>query len=110
MNENYPDGWAILKITNEEKVFYRLFGSWGGGYCYGDSWKLNSGITKFVEYNDQIKFHGHSGSLYVVNLLEEGRIGSYSSGVLSDFTNQKNVSTITFEEFKNEFKQIIPEN
>lgn len=72
-----PDRWMMVKLTAKEsgKVHYRIFGTWSGGYTHGDSWKLNSGVTKVVEDEDGLayEFHGASGSIYV------GRKSSYGS-------------------------------
>lgn len=39
-----PDKWVILKLPND---YYKVFGTWAGGYLDGDRWKLNSGMVKF---------------------------------------------------------------
>ncbi len=32
MGEYKPDRWVVLKITNGEKVIYKVMGGWYGGY------------------------------------------------------------------------------
>ena len=60
-----PDNWVILKITiNPKDIHYRVLGGWSGGYLDGDSWRLNSGITKVEDDGDYLLFHGYSGSVY----------------------------------------------
>ena len=69
MTEYNPDSWVILKMTNKNETFYKVLAGWSGAYIIGSSWKLNSGITK-AEYdvtNNQWRFYGASGSVYVVN-------------------------------------------
>lgn len=65
MNEYKPDRWIILKITNGEKVIYKVMGGWYGGYLGADSWRINSGISKVELDGDTYNFHGHSGSIYL---------------------------------------------
>lgn len=60
-----PNCWAVLKITNETSIIYKVLAGWSGGYLDSDSWRMNSGIvsvkeTQYVYYD----FHGHSGSVY----------------------------------------------
>ena len=35
-----PERWVILRLSDN---FYKVFGTWAGGYLDGDKWKLNSG-------------------------------------------------------------------
>jgi len=56
----HPNRWLILKMPE----CYKVFGVWYGGYLTGDSWKLNSGITKVEKFDDHYLFHGYSGSIY----------------------------------------------
>jgi hypothetical protein len=52
------------KTTTEGEVIHKVVMGWSGGYLYGDSWRVNSGI-KSVEYDDgYYKFFGFSGSVY----------------------------------------------
>ena len=60
-----PDKWVILKITTPEEVLYKVFATWSGGYLHGDSWKVNSGITKYSFDGEYYTFEGYSGSTYV---------------------------------------------
>ena len=61
-----PDKWRLVKLVSEKDkaIHYRVFAGWYGGYTSGDSWKLNSGITKVKECKDYYDFYGSSGSLY----------------------------------------------
>ena len=78
-----PDKWVVIKIENTE-TFYKVFGSWAGGYLDGDRWKLNSGIVSVEEDDDNYYFTGHSGSCYKCNKNGYGVMTSYSQGVLND--------------------------
>lgn len=59
-----PDRWVVLKITDKEQTIYKVLAGWVGGYLEGDSWKLNSGITKIEMDGDYYLFSGNSGSVY----------------------------------------------
>lgn len=74
MTEYYPDSWVVIKATHKDQVLYKVLAGWSGSYLYGSSWRLNSGIEK-CEYdvdNDQWRFYGSSGSVYVVNYESYG--------------------------------------
>jgi len=66
--QNYfPDNWVILKIKPGKGAypFYKVLAGWSGGYLSGDSWRMNSGITRITGDEDYLKFWGESGSCYV---------------------------------------------
>jgi hypothetical protein len=63
MSQYNPDKWLLIKIGGTDP-HYRVFGSWSGGYLDGDSWRMNSGITRVEEDGDYYKFFGSSGSCY----------------------------------------------
>ena len=67
MSEYYPDNWVVLKIKQGklDSGLYKVLGGWSGGYLDGDSWRMNSGISKVTENGDYLKFWGYSGSCYV---------------------------------------------
>lgn len=67
MEQYLPDSWVVIKINGEDP-HYRVLAGWSGGYCQGDSWRLNSGITRVVKRSDGsdlLEFHGSSGSVYI---------------------------------------------
>ena len=69
MAEYTPDSWVVIKMTHKDQIIYKVLGGWSGSYVDGSSWRLNSGITK-AEYdisNDVWRFHGSSGSVYIVD-------------------------------------------
>ena len=61
-----PDKWLILKISGIDP-HYKVFGVWAGGYLYGDSWRMNSGIVRSTDGDEFINFYGSSGSCYSCN-------------------------------------------
>jgi len=79
----YPDKWVVLKITPKKgKVWYRVFGSWYGGYGGSDSWRANSGITKVESLEGTFAFHGQTGSVYYCHKGHYGTSG-YSQSILN---------------------------
>jgi hypothetical protein len=65
MSEYLPDNWVVLKIMQpDQDTLYKVLGGWSGGYLDGDSWRLNSGVTKVKEDGDYYEFYGESGSVY----------------------------------------------
>ncbi len=67
-----PDNYVIIKIIDNETVFYKLLVGWSGGYLDGDSWRMNSGITRVEETNTAFIFHSESGSTYNCGKLNYG--------------------------------------
>ena len=81
--EYHPDRWLMVRLTNDEKIHYRIFATWSGGYLDGDSWKLNSGVVFITETVDRYSFGGSSGSQYVCRKNSYGSSG-YGFGVLDN--------------------------
>lgn len=63
MSNYWPDNWVIIKLKGDDP-HYRVLAGWSGGYATGDSWRLNSGITKVTEDDSSYHFSGSSGSTY----------------------------------------------
>ena len=83
MSDYAPDRWLVVKITGQDyPPVHKVFACWYGGYLDGDSWKLNSGITKVTETNDYFFFDGSSGSTYACRKGSYGANG-YGSSILS---------------------------
>lgn len=96
-----PDRWVILEIINPadtvkttEKL-YKVFGGWYGGYAYGDSWRMNSGITKIVEDGEYFHIHGYSGSVYTVHKNSYG-MGGYMSMVYESSVEKAEKQGVSF--------------
>ena len=66
-----PDNFVALKIEKDDTLIFRILAGWSGGYLDGDSWKLNSGITKIEEDGDFYLVHGYSGSIYKLHKNSE---------------------------------------
>lgn len=81
----HPDGWQFLHIKSEKESIVKLLATWSGGYLHGDSWRLNSGVTR-IEFSDEgILVHGHSGSVYVLNPSREGIISGIGVSALESW-------------------------
>ena len=79
-SHHYPDKWCVIDVGGK---FYKLFASIYGGYTSGDSWKLNSGITKVIDHGDTLQFFGTSGTSYTCDKLSYGS-HMYGEGVLNN--------------------------
>ena len=95
-----PDKWVVIKITTPDETLYKVAASFYGGYAYGDSWKINSGIVSVTEIKDYYYFLGYSGSVYRcykhnygVSLLMHSVLCQEQNNLLPD-----------------EFLEILPEN
>lgn len=75
--------WMVIFIKSEDP-HYRLFMSFGGGYLHGDSWRMNSGITRVEVDEDKYTFIGSSGSSYTVHKDMYGAT-IYGAGILDNF-------------------------
>jgi hypothetical protein len=82
-----PEEWCLIKI-NQKTTFYKIFGSWRGGYLSGDSWRINSGITSVTLEGDYYYFSGASGSVYKCHKDCYGIRSPYNSGVLLNYKEQ----------------------
>lgn len=63
MTEYTCDNWVVIKMKGDDP-HYRLLVGTSGGYLDGDSWRINSGITKVQEDEAFYYFYGSSGSRY----------------------------------------------
>ena len=66
MSHYTPDNWVVIKMDGDEP-HYRVLTGWSGGYLDGDSWRMNSGITRVENDGDRYNFYGLSGSCYSCN-------------------------------------------
>ncbi len=80
-----PERWVILKLPNN---YYKVFGTWSGGYLDGDRWKLNSGINKVEQDEDFYYFIGFSGSCYKCHKKGYGTATSYGLDILNKIIEQ----------------------
>ena len=65
MSTNYPYKWVVLKITYKSEIIYKVLAGFAGGYLYGNSWQINSGVESVEMHDDRICFNGFSGSKYI---------------------------------------------
>jgi hypothetical protein len=82
-----PDRWVVIKLPNN---YYKVFGTWTGGYLDSDRWKLNSGISKVDQDENFYYFIGFSGSCYKCHKKGYGTATSYGLGVLNKIIEQGN--------------------
>lgn len=89
MSDYSPDRWVMLEIKSNElhAPTYKILAGWFGGFATGDSWKLNSGVTKVEEDGEFYLFYGYSGSVYRCHKNDYGLCGITSS-VLANFQHQ----------------------
>lgn len=87
MSDYTPDRWMVLRIHTPGEIIYKVFASWSGGYAGGDSWKLNSGITRATFADPYWEFDGSSGSVYRCHQDAYGTNG-YGQAVLNNLLRQ----------------------
>lgn len=80
-----PSGWVFIKIQayGEVEPLIKVFGSWSGGYLNGDSWRVNSGVTKIEENENEYIVSGYSGSQYILSKTCN-YIRPYNKAILDD--------------------------
>jgi len=59
-----PDKWVVVKLTKNSKTIFKVLAGWSGSYLDGQSWRMNSGISKIETTDNHYLFYGHSGSVY----------------------------------------------
>lgn len=82
-----PDRWVIIEIDTGKEKFNKVLAGWYGGYLNGDSWKINSGNEKELEFDDRWEFYGFSGSTYVCYKNAYG-MSAYMAQILAGFQKQ----------------------
>jgi hypothetical protein len=92
-----PEKWLVIKIEGKEfPLHYKVFACWYGGFLNGDSWKLNSGITKVTKDGEFYHFEGHSGSVYKCHEKTYGA-NNYGSSVLANIIEKSKELGTTVE-------------
>jgi len=92
-----PDKWVVVKIEGKDvPLVYKVFACWYGGFLNGDSWKMNSGITKVTKKKECWFFEGSSGSVYECHKEAYGT-NMYGSGVLQSFIAKAKEQDIIIE-------------
>lgn len=104
MSQYTPDKWVILKFKREDGTFFKVLGSWYGGYLNGDSWRMSSGLERIEEQGDVLLMHNFSGSVYKVHKKAEGMnmtaAGIFELAKKDGAENNVEISIVTIEEFK----------
>lgn len=113
---HHPYGWVILELPEKYKTLeasYKLFTDWG------DSFRLNSGITNVttglddqagtglwgIEVGeDELLFEGVSGTSYLVERDCEGVASTYCAYILANFVDNYGLTQVTYEDFKDSTK------
>lgn len=99
MTEYVPDAWVIIRVADETETVYKVLGGWYGGYLNGDSWRLNSGITRIERDGELYLIHGYSGSVYRVH-PDAQRTTMLMASVLAQFPQAEVVDvSIALEAF-----------
>ena len=104
-----PHGWVILKFTNEDDVFFKIFASWRGGYLDGDSWRLSSGSNNPPVLSDCGKYwlwEQESGSCYYLPLQGEDVYSFYTAQILANIIIQSGENDVFIEKVK--LSSILP--
>ena len=97
MSDYTPDCWVVVKITGPDTPpIHKVFACWYGGYLSGDSWKLNSGITRAYEDGNCFMFDGSSGSTYACPKSQYGT-NMYGGGVLQNMIVKAEKNGVTIE-------------
>lgn len=97
-----PDKWIMLKFNYNDDIVYKILGTWLGGYARGDSWRLNSGVTRVEEDQEFYYFYGFGESLYKCHKETYG-MGLYTEQVLLNWQKQAEGSAdITLEVLQEE--------
>ena len=89
MSNYTPDNWVVLKISIPgHETLYKVLAGWSGGYLDGDSWRMNSGITRVEQPGDGWNlFYGASGSCYECHEKRYG-LRMNNSGIYSKLKEQ----------------------
>jgi len=106
MSEYNPDKWVIIKFKGKDSTWYKVLGSWYGGYLDGDSWRLSSGLEKIEEDGEFYLMKNFSGSVYKCHKTSDG-MHMTSSGVYQTIEQESKkvdieVSLIGVEQFNGE--------
>jgi hypothetical protein len=102
-----PDRWVVVEINLKNDSIQKVLAGWSGGYTWGESWKLSSGITEVTEYDDRYEFLNHSGSTYVCPKTSQGFSG-YIAGIFANFERELgdrgSIRILQEDEFKKDHK------
>ena len=89
MNEYKPDRWVMVKTSFEGSEYYKVLGSWYGGFGGSNSWKLSSGTVR-ADLDARRGFYSFpqvSKSLYVCHKESYGTSG-YTQSVFDHWVEK----------------------
>jgi hypothetical protein len=98
-----PHGWVVLRITQPNETYYKIFASWRGSYIEGESWRLSSGSQEFPKLSDCGKYwvwKQESGSCYHLPLHGEDGYTFYTAKVLANIIIQSGENDVSIEKVK----------
>lgn len=103
MSTYHPDRWVIVKFTNGDVSYEKVFAGWYGGFAGSDSWKLSSGTVSTVVKENTFEFKQETGSTYICHKKSYG-LSSYMASVFEYWIKMlaENDSKVTME--------IVPED
>lgn len=83
-----PDRWVVVGLVGPrgDKIL-KVFAGYYGGFSYGDSWNLSSGITNTARTEGRYKFVNKSGSVYVCDEASYG-MSAYMQQVYASFCEE----------------------
>ena len=82
--EYNPDLWEIVKITSPKGDYYRVLGSWYGGFAGSNSWRMSSGITEIIDHDNHYEVLNESGSTYICRKHDRGMSG-YTTSIYAQY-------------------------
>lgn len=103
-----PDKWVILEIKGKTQILYKVLAGWSGSYLEGQSWRLNSGISKITTEGNFYLFEGASGSVYKCHKQGYGTnmiSGGVLAGFLEDPNNKDKLKVLPDQDFTNLLKK-----
>ena len=100
-----PDCWKIVRFTSDQYgIVDKILAGWYGGYLSGDTWRISSGITGFIEDSDGFyNFRNDSGSIYHCDPKSERMTAimqqAFDSWLSQLLTSTSTVETIDFKDW-----------
>lgn len=101
-----PDNWIILEIKKgDDKPYHKVLAGWSGGYLTGDNWRMNSGIVKIEEDENNYYVHGETGSVYKLlkgaETIRMNIAGVYNSLKEDSKSHNYSVNIVKMNDIKN---------
>ena len=94
-----PKGFIILLKNNKELY---IFTSLKGGYTKNKDWRFSSKVVSLIEApvsnSKSFTFKDDVGYTFEVDMLSEGRVGAYDTGVLNSILSDKSYEEISLKE------------